>query len=134
MQQCLQTSAPHPNSITHPSARTTSLLAGSRVVERLLALGHTVHAVVAPHEFNNPALTAHLRALPHKDGQLLLFQGDVTHPGSCDAALQAGATCLLHLAAMVKIATDTKEQDNMMRVAMEGTRNVLGGYGQSNIY
>jgi nucleoside-diphosphate-sugar epimerase len=82
--------------------------------------------VVAPHEFQNPALTAHLRALPHKDGQLLLFQGDVTQPGSCDAALQAGATRLLHLAAMVKIATNKKEQDMMMHVAMEGTRNVLG--------
>lgn len=100
--------------------------AGTRVVERLLALGHIVHAVIAPHEFNNPALTAHLRALPHKDGQLLLFQGDVTQPGSCDAAVQAGATCLLHLAAVVRLVTDRKEQDLMMKVAMEGTRNVLG--------
>jgi len=98
---------------------------GTRCTERLLALGHTVHALCLPRELNGEGVgVAHLQALPGANERLRLFPSDITQPRSCDAAL-AGADACLHLAAVVKLVAGRQEQAAMVDTALRGTRALL---------
>ena len=85
---------------------------GNVLVRQLCALGETVRAVVPP--FESPAI---LDGLP-----VDIFRGDVTKPGDMLGAF-TGADTVFHLAGI--IAIDESQRDQMERVNVEGTVNVL---------
>lgn len=97
-------------------------------MERLLAAGHRVHAVVLPRELESTGALRHLQDLPGATQRLSLFPGDVLQPwreGGLAAAL-GGCSGLLHLAAVVDLLPGTKQQGLMVDTALRGTREVLG--------
>lgn len=95
------------------------------IVQRLLAMGHTVHGTCRSPE--NTDTTKHLTALPGADERLKLFKADLMVPGSFDEAM-VGCTIAIHTASPYVI--NVKPQDVRARLidpALKGTENVLGG-------
>ncbi len=85
---------------------------GGRVVQQLLAAGHTVHALVRDPD----------RARDLEQRGVRLFKGDVTDAPSLAAPLQ-GVDGIFHLAAWYEIGT--KNRARAEDINIQGTRNVL---------
>lgn len=85
---------------------------GGRVVRRLRAAGHEVHALV-----RDPARAQDLEALGVR-----VFRGDITDRASLRAPM-AGTDGVFHLAAWYEIGT--KDRARAREINVDGTRNVL---------
>lgn len=95
----------------------------SWVVATLLGRGYTVHATVR--RLSDPARHAHLLALPGAEaGRLRLFEADLLSPGSFRDAV-AGCTGVLHCASPFFFTPRADAYEELIRPAVEGTRNVL---------
>ena len=95
----------------------------SWIVKDLLEAGHTVHGTV-----RNPDKKSgleHLHALAEKHpGKLKLFKADLLDRGSYDAAMK-GCELVMHTASPFIIQGIKNAQEQLVRPAVEGTRNVL---------
>lgn len=112
--------------VSTPCATLAGYMAGP-IVQRLLAMGHTVHGTCRAPE--NTDTTKHLTALPGALERLKLFKADLLAPGSFDEAM-AGCTLAIHTASPYII--NVKQRDVRSRLidpALRGTENVLGGWG-----
>lgn len=94
----------------------------SWVVKLLLEKGYTVHATVR--SAGDVARHAHLLALPGAEERLRLFEADLLSPGSFDVAAE-GCTGVCHCASPFFFTPKTDPLEELVRPAVEGTRNVL---------
>ena len=100
----------------------------SWVVAILLERGYTVHATVR--RLSDGAKHAHLLSLPgassssSQQGLLRLFEADLLDEGSF-AAAAAGCTGVLHCASPFFMIPKVDAHAELIRPAVEGTRNVL---------
>eukprot|EP00195_Chlamydomonas_chlamydogama_P013640 CAMPEP_0202892812 /NCGR_PEP_ID=MMETSP1392-20130828/2505_1 /ASSEMBLY_ACC=CAM_ASM_000868 /TAXON_ID=225041 /ORGANISM="Chlamydomonas chlamydogama, Strain SAG 11-48b" /LENGTH=364 /DNA_ID=CAMNT_0049576907 /DNA_START=658 /DNA_END=1752 /DNA_ORIENTATION=+ len=103
----------------------TGFVAG-RLVERLLALGHTVHGTC-----RDPKKAEHLQKLPGASERLKLFSADLLTEGAFDEAFK-GCDYVMHTAS--PFVTDLKPnevQDKLIKPAIQGTQNVLGSVNRT---
>ena len=95
----------------------------SWLVKYLLEAGYTVHGTV-----RDPAKKSgmeHLQKLAGEHGQRLkLFKADLLDMGSYDAAMQ-GCELVMHTASPFVISGLKDAHEELVRPALEGTRNVL---------
>ena len=95
----------------------------SWLVKYLLESGHTVHGTVR--DPSKKAGLEHLHALAAKHGdRLKLFKADLLAQGSYDAPMQ-GCELVMHTASPFVIQGIKDPQEELVRPAVEGTRNVL---------
>ena len=95
----------------------------SWVVAQLLQSGHRVHGTVR--SLSDPHKTQHLSKLASQyPGQLMLFAADLENPGSFDAAMQ-DCTQVIHVASPYFFEKPKDPMRQLVRPALEGTRNVL---------
>lgn len=95
----------------------------SWIVKYLLEEGIDVHATVR--DPDNRAKVGHLLDLAAKaPGKLRLFKADLLAPGAYDAAMQ-GCELVLHTASPFVIKGIRDAEAELVRPAVEGTRNVL---------
>jgi len=93
------------------------------IVKQLLDQGHTVHATVR--DPGKTASAAHLLACAkNSPGTLKLFKADLLAPGSFDAAT-AGCSVVMHTASPFVLDGFRDAEAELVRPAVEGTRNVL---------
>jgi len=103
---------------------------GSWIVRLLLEAGHTVHATVRNPD--KPAGLEHLHALSDRHpGRLRLFRADLLDDGSFDEAM-AGAQLVMHTASPFLLSGVTDPQQELVRPALEGTRNVLDSVNRTD--
>lgn len=96
----------------------------SWLVKYLLEAGHTVHGTVR--DPNKASGLEHLRALEQAHpGKLKLFKADLLDEGAYDAAMQ-GCELVMHTASPFVIQGLKNNYEQLVRPALEGTRNVLG--------
>lgn len=94
------------------------------IVKQLLEAGHTVHATVR--DPGKAASVAHLKACAEgAPGTLKLFKADLLAPGSFDEGM-AGCDIVMHTASPFVLDGYTDAHEELVRPAVEGTRNVLG--------
>jgi len=97
---------------------------GSWIVKYLLEAGVEVHATVRDRKVTPK--TAHLqemqRSLP---GKLELFEADLLEPSGFDAAF-SGCRVVMHVASPFRLGKLKDPEAELVRPALEGTRNVLG--------
>ncbi len=86
---------------------------GARVVERLLAAGHIVHAAVR--DPSRQELVQPLLSLPSAAKRLVLYQADLLVPGSYDAAA-AGCGCFVHVASPLSSGVPRGKEVEMLLV------------------
>ena len=95
----------------------------SWIIQYLLEDGHTVHATV-----RNPNKTQsvqHLKNIAQNtSGTLHLFAADLLQEGSFDAAMQ-GCVTVIHTASPFLLDGFKDGYEELVRPALEGTRNVL---------
>jgi len=101
---------------------------GSWIVKTALDAGHTVRGTVRDPE--NAEKTAHLRGLEHQD-RLTLHQADLLEPGAFDTTV-AGADVVIHSASPFARDNITDPDSQLIRPAVDGTRNVLSAVNASN--
>jgi nucleoside-diphosphate-sugar epimerase len=95
----------------------------SWLVKYLLEAGHTVHGTVR--DPNKPAGLEHLQKLSQAHpGKLKLFKADLLDAGSFDAPM-AGCELVMHTASPFIISGLKDPYEELVRPALEGTRNVL---------
>lgn len=98
-------------------------------MKQLLDTGHTVHATV-----RDPAKkssVAHLQACAEKSpGTLKLFKADLLAPNSFDEAT-AGCDVVMHTASPFVLDGFTDAEKELVRPAVEGTRNVLNSVARN---
>jgi nucleoside-diphosphate-sugar epimerase len=96
----------------------------SWIVRMLLEQGISVNATVRDPE--DLQKTHHLIAMDkEQDGRLKLFKADLLHPGSFDEPMH-GCELVIHTASPFFITGIRNPEDELIRPAREGTRNVLG--------
>lgn len=92
----------------------------SWIIKRLLERGCTVHATA-----RSKARAAFLQDLTQgTDGKLEVFEADLLSPGSFDAAM-AGCELVMHTASPFVITGVKDPEAELVKPAVEGTRNVL---------
>jgi nucleoside-diphosphate-sugar epimerase len=102
---------------------------GSWIVERLLGLGHTVHATVR--DPSKASSVAHLEKIAQQSsGTLRLFKADLLDQGAFDAAMQ-DCELVMHTASPFIVTDYDDAEAALIRPALEGTRNVLGSVERS---
>jgi nucleoside-diphosphate-sugar epimerase len=93
------------------------------IVRYLLEAGHTVHGTVR--DPGKAKGLEHLHALTAQhDGRLRLLKADLLHDGSFDEAT-AGCELVMHTASPFVISGIKDAHEELVRPALEGTRNVL---------
>lgn len=93
------------------------------IVKQLLDQGHTVHATVRDPQ--KTTSVAHLLACAkNSPGTLKLFKADLLAPGSFDDAT-AGCSVVMHTASPFVLDGFRDAEAELVRPAVEGTRNVL---------
>ena len=96
----------------------------AHVVEQLLARGANVHATVRSLA-NQAKLRPLLEMRQRHPGRLSLFEADLLHPGSFDAAMQ-GCSVVHHVASPFLLPEKIKDgRTQMLEPALQGTKNVL---------
>jgi nucleoside-diphosphate-sugar epimerase len=94
------------------------------IVKKLLETGHTVHATVR--DPSKASSVAHLQKIAdNSSGTLKLFKADLLDEGAYDEAM-AGCELVMHTASPFVITGITDAYEDLVRPALEGTRNVLG--------
>jgi nucleoside-diphosphate-sugar epimerase len=100
----------------------------SWIVKKLLAEGLSVHATVR--DPANAEKVGHLTSLEKTAGaELKLFAADLLDPGSFDEAMQ-GCELVMHTASPFFISKPKNPEEELLRPAREGTRNVLESAGR----
>ncbi|NJQ02658.1 SDR family NAD(P)-dependent oxidoreductase [Streptomyces sp. PLAI1-29] len=95
---------------------------GSHLVERLVAAGHRVRAMV---QYNSFSSFGWLETLPAEvTDQVEVVLGDVRDPGSVHG-LAAGAGAVYHLAALIAIPYSYRAPHSYVETNVTGTLNVL---------
>ena len=95
----------------------------SWIIKKLLEQGSVVHATVR--DPSNTQKVGHLTALAEaSDGQLKLFKSDLLDSGSFDEAMR-DCELVIHTASPFFVTGITDPQEQLIRPAREGTRNVL---------
>ena len=94
---------------------------GTHVARELLERGYRVRGVVR--DVDDPAKTAHLRALPGADERLELAPADLLAEGSHDPVVK-GCPLVCHTAASVRMTAKNPQRD-IVDPAVKGTRFVL---------
>jgi len=92
------------------------------LVKFLLEKGETVHGTVR--SLADAAKLDHLTSLPGAAERLKLFEADLLAPGSFDAAI-AGCRGVYHCASPFFFTPKVDAEAELIRPAVEGTRNVL---------
>lgn len=93
------------------------------VIERLLRSGHTVHATVR--DPSKTASVAHLQKIADESsGSIRFFKADLLAAQSFDAAMQ-GCELVFHMASPFVVLNYEDAERDIVRPAVEGTRNVL---------
>ncbi|OBI05692.1 diaminohydroxyphosphoribosylaminopyrimidine deaminase [Mycolicibacter heraklionensis] len=101
----------------------------SWIVRYLLEDGHVVRATVR--DPDKPQGLEHLHALAARHpGQLSLHRADLLDPGSFTEAMQ-GCQLVMHTASPFLLGTIRDADRQLIRPALEGTRNVLGTVDQT---
>jgi nucleoside-diphosphate-sugar epimerase len=115
---------------THPVLVTgASGYVASWIVKKLLAEGIGVHATVR--DPANAEKVGHLTSLEKAEGaELKLFAADLLDPGSFDEAMQ-GCELVMHTASPFFISKPKNPEEELLRPAREGTRNVLETAGRT---
>lgn len=93
---------------------------GSHLIERLLAIGHVVHALdIAPLEQarNLDAVRDHPR--------FHYMRGDIREAGVIDAFFRPEASVLYHLASVVGVRRYMEDPLSLIDIAIIGTRNLI---------
>lgn len=102
----------------------------SWVVARLLSEGQKVHGTVR--RLDDTAKVQHLLDLAHNyPGMLALFEADLTVPGSFDKAM-AGCSTVIHTASPYFLEKPVDVDRQLIRPALEGTKNVLDSVDRSS--
>ncbi|MFW5695252.1 MAG: SDR family oxidoreductase [Alkalispirochaeta sp.] len=100
---------------------------GSWIVKTALDAGHTVRGTVRdPQDADK---TSHLRNLDHHE-RLTLYQADLLEPEAFDQAV-AGADVVIHTASPFARDNITDPEAQLIRPAVDGTRNVLASVERS---
>ncbi len=95
----------------------------SWIVKMLLEEGHTVHGTVR--DASQKDKTAHLDALNREHGgRLKLFEADLLKEGSSKQAME-GCGVVIHTASPFFIQNVKSSEKELIKPALEGTRNVL---------
>ncbi|PRW32669.1 heme peroxidase-related [Chlorella sorokiniana] len=103
---------------------------GSRIVARLLAAGHTVHATRRAAGDDAPTIAA-LQELPGAAERLRWFEANLTREGSFDAAV-GGCRYVIHTAGVVDVsAPPSKGYERVIKPTLLGIANVLGAVNRS---
>lgn len=104
---------------------------GSHVVGTLLSRGYRVRGSVR--DPSDTKKTAHLGKLAAQAGAadaLELVAADLEHPGAFDDAVR-GCPWVCHVASTVKLRADDPQRE-IVDVAVEGTKNVLGSVARAS--
>lgn len=101
---------------------------GSWIVKTALDAGHLVRGTVRDPQ--NEDKTAHLRELDHQD-RLTLHQADLLTPGAFNTVVD-GADVVIHSASPFARDNITDPESQLIRPAVDGTRNVLTAVERSN--
>lgn len=103
---------------------------GSWITREFLAAGWKVIGSVR--DRNSAAKVRHLQELPEGlPGELELLEADLLSPGSFDAAAE-GASVVVHAASPFAVGTVEDPEGELLRPAVEGTRNVLAAASRSS--
>ena len=95
----------------------------SWIINMLLEQGINVNATFRDH--TNPKYVDHLKALEQNaNGQLNLFESDLMEIGSFDEPMK-GCELVIHTASPFFITGIKNPEEELIRPAKEGTRNVL---------
>lgn len=101
----------------------------SWIVKYLLDEGATVHATVR--SLGDSRRVAHLKTMGQQGpGKLVLFEGELLQPNSFLKAMH-GAAGVIHTASPFNPSKVRDAQAELIRPALEGTRNVLGAVEQT---
>ena len=93
------------------------------VIERLLRGGHAVHATVR--DPSKTANVAHLQKIADESaGSITFFKADLLTPRAFDDAMQ-GCELVFHMASPFVVLNYKDAEAEIVRPAVEGTRNVL---------
>lgn len=95
----------------------------SWLVKYLLEAGHTVHGTVRDPDRKSGLEHLHALAREH-GGRLKLFKAELLEPGAFDPAM-AGCELVMHTASPFVISGLKDAHEELVRPALEGTRNVL---------
>lgn len=102
----------------------------SWIVRYLLEDGYLVRATVR--DPDKPSGLEHLRALADRfPGRLTLHRADLLDPGSFAAAME-GCQLVIHTASPFLMGTISDPEQQLVRPALEGTRNVLSAVNQTD--
>ncbi len=102
---------------------------GAWVVKMLLERGYTVRLAVR--EAQRSEKYRHLAQVAEAGhGKLEVWEADLLHPGSYDAAAE-GCEAVLHIASPFKLKVRDAEQE-LIQPALQGTENVLRAAGRSS--
>lgn len=101
----------------------------SWIVRYLLEDGHTVRATVRDPEKPNGLEHLHALAARHP-GKLSLHRADLLEPGSFTSAVQ-GCHLVIHTASPFLLGTIRNPEQQLVRPALEGTRNVLSAVDEA---
>jgi len=103
---------------------------GSHVCKCLLDRGFKVRAVVRDKDDSRKVAHLHAMAVALPAGSLAVYSGDLSKPGSYDAAFE-GADAVIHTAAVVEVARVDDPESQVVAPSVEGTRHVLSSLDRS---
>ncbi|KAL4421429.1 hypothetical protein ABPG75_010720 [Micractinium tetrahymenae] len=134
MESMLERKPLHPAERQAPPARVCVTGAagfiGSRVVARLLACGHSVHATRRA-AGDDAAVAAALDALPGAAERLRWFQADLLQEGSFDAAV-AGCKYVIHCAGVVSLSVSQRQGfARVVEPTVKGVEHLLQAINQT---
>lgn len=122
----LNTMASTPSPATAPATALVTGASGylaSWIVLQLLQQGHRVHGTVR--SLHDAAKVQHLQDMVARyPAQLRLFEADLLHEGSFDAAMQ-GCSLVVHSASPYLLNPPKDAERELVQPAVQGTRNVL---------
>lgn len=102
----------------------------SWIIKMLLDEGLDVHATVR--SLHDRGKIDHLIELSScGQGELKLFEADLLQPGSFDSAME-GCTLVIHTASPYLFEKCTDPERELLRPALDGTKNVLGSVERSD--
>lgn len=95
---------------------------GSALVHKLLEKGYTVHATLR--NLGDASKTGLLKALPHADTRLVLFQADIYNPDEFGPAIQ-GCQVVFHLATPLQHDASSSQYKSTCEAAVAGVKGIV---------